>query len=68
MKKLTPTLPPLARTAAVLICAALAGGALAAPPGPLPALNIAIEDSSVSGISSGGFMTPARWPRRPRPG
>ena len=57
MKQFAPTLPPLARAAALLISAVLAGGALAAPPGPLPALNIDIEDTSVSGISSGGFMS-----------
>ena len=34
---------------------AVATTALAAAP-PLPALDIAIEDTSVSGISSGGFM------------
>ena len=57
MKQFAPTLPPLARAAVLLISAVLAGGALAAPPGPLPALNIDIEDTSVSGISSGGFMS-----------
>ena len=41
--------------ASVLLVVATAGAA--APPLPLPALNIAIEDSSVSGISSGGFMS-----------
>lgn len=31
--------------------------AAASPPGPLPALNIDIRETSVSGISSGGFMS-----------
>ena len=57
-----PIRPPHAR----LLCApalhamlllAVASASLAAPPPALPALNIAIEDTSVSGISSGGFMS-----------
>jgi len=55
-KRLHP-LSSLLRAAASLAAAALAAIALAAPPGALPALNIAIEDTSVSGISSGGFMS-----------
>lgn len=57
MKSPSPARPWHARLlhAAFLLVAATAG--IAAPPPPLPALNIAIEDSSVSGISSGGFMS-----------
>ncbi len=43
-----------ARLAALLLT--LSFGSLAAPP-PLPALNIDIRESSVSGISSGAFMS-----------
>ena len=38
-----------------LLLLAITTASVAAPP-PLPALDIAIEDTSVSGISSGGFM------------
>jgi len=55
-KRLHP-LSSLLRAAASLAAAAVAAIALAAPPGALPALNIAIEDTSMSGISSGGFMS-----------
>ncbi|MBV2264925.1 MAG: poly(3-hydroxybutyrate) depolymerase, partial [Thauera sp.] len=57
MKKRPPNLRSLSRTLATLAAATFAPLLPAAPPGPLPALNIAIEDSSVSGISSGGFMS-----------
>ena len=57
-----PSRPPHARLLCApalhaLILLGVATASLAAPPPALPALNIAIEDTSVSGISSGGFMS-----------
>ena len=45
-----------ARRLCATLLAALAGPCLAEPLPPLPALNIDIAETSVSGISSGGFM------------
>ena len=50
-----PRLPQRTLLAALLLAAAPASAA--SPPVELPALNIALEDTSVSGISSGGFMS-----------
>lgn len=57
MKRPSPGRTSLLRLlhAGLLLCIAATG--LAAQPQGLPALNIAIEDTSVSGISSGGFMS-----------
>ena len=56
-------MPPLIRDgrrvlkSIVALLAVVSFGCLAAPPKPLPALNIDIKQTSVSGISSGGFMS-----------
>jgi poly(3-hydroxybutyrate) depolymerase len=47
---------PLFPSSLAALLLTLSFGSLAAPP-PLPALNIDIRESSVSGISSGGFMS-----------
>ena len=62
MKILPPRRPPHARLLRApllhtIVLLAVATASMAAPPPPLPALNIAIEDTSVSGISSGAFMS-----------
>jgi len=49
-----PSLAALLRHGTAVFIAALFGTACAAP--PLPALNIDVKQTSVSGISSGGFM------------
>lgn len=46
----------LYRNLATALLAVASYGSLAASPQPLPALNIDIRQTSVSGISSGGFM------------
>ncbi|KXB31166.1 poly(3-hydroxybutyrate) depolymerase [Dechloromonas denitrificans] len=52
---IAPTPPGLARRAGIFaVLVTLANLAIAAP--PLPALNIDVKQTSVSGISSGGFM------------
>ncbi len=53
-------MPPFYRALAKALsalAAALSMTVVAATPGPLPALNINIHETSVSGISSGGFMS-----------
>lgn len=57
MKALLHLRPSPARWLFAIVLLAVATASVAAPPPALPALNIAIEDTSVSGISSGGFMS-----------